>query len=576
MAQNDWAIVIGINEYEHHPERNLRYAANDAQAMGEFLRDEAGFPEKNIVLCLGEPQYQGQPTYPTCANLLRWLNRELHPSKIGQADRFWFFFSGHGLSSEGIDYLIPCDSLLEDTQFNLMLPVHQIIASLRQHQSADVVLILDNCREQVGAKNLTSNSLSQKSLDLAFEKDIVTIRSCEYGQFSYELEDFKHGAFTYALLEGFKKHTLPAPLETYVQKRVADLNPRHRQTPKISLNSSKRGQFPLLPERCVTASDVETLEKLALKAQAQYRDLEAERLWWQIIRVAPNQHLFNEAREHIQFLYRKSLEGEIRQGVAQEVRQLQGQLQDVQQQLHQSQEQLTVQRQATEAQRETLGAALAEVEHQRNSLQQQVNEQMQGLEQCQQDLEQLQWQKTNLEQQLRQKVEDIEQLNQRIRSLLKKEKSQPATQQKMEKLSFDLPNEGGKLEFIAVPGGTLVMEGGHRVNLKPFLMGKYPVTQRQYQAVMGQNPSYFKGNLDCPVEQVSWHDAIVFCQKLSEILKHKIDLPSETQWEWAARGATKSKGYTYSGSNNLDEVGWYWENSGDKRLGSSGFKGINV
>ena len=129
---------------------------------------------------------------------------------------------------------------------------------------------------------------------------------------------------------------------------------------------------------------------------------------------------------------------------------------------------------------------------------------------------------------------------------------------------FDLPNNGGRLDLIEVPGGTLVMEGGHRVNLKSFWIGKYPVTQRQYQAVMGKNPSHFKGNLERPVENVSWHDAIAFCEELSQQLGETIDLPSETQWEWAARGATKSKGYTYAGSNNLDEVGWYYENSGSK------------
>ena len=129
--------------------------------------------------------------------------------------------------------------------------------------------------------------------------------------------------------------------------------------------------------------------------------------------------------------------------------------------------------------------------------------------------------------------------------------------------TFDLPNNGGQLVFIEVPGGTLVMKDGHRVQLQPFYIGKYPITQRQYQAIMGTNPSYFEGNLECPVEDVSWNDTIAFCQKLSKILKRKIDLPSETQWEWAARGATKSKGYDYAGSNNLDEVGWYWDNSGD-------------
>ena len=127
--------------------------------------------------------------------------------------------------------------------------------------------------------------------------------------------------------------------------------------------------------------------------------------------------------------------------------------------------------------------------------------------------------------------------------------------------SFELPNNGGTLEFIAVPGGTLTMEGGHQVTLQPFLMGKYPITQRQYQAVMGQNPSHFKGE-NHPVECVTWHDAVQFCQKLSEILEQQIDIPSETQWEWAARGATQSQGFEYAGSNNLDEVGWYRENSG--------------
>ncbi|MEY2979009.1 MAG: hypothetical protein RLZZ435_3148 [Cyanobacteriota bacterium] len=134
-----------------------------------------------------------------------------------------------------------------------------------------------------------------------------------------------------------------------------------------------------------------------------------------------------------------------------------------------------------------------------------------------------------------------------------------------ENLTFDLPNNGGQLELIAVPAGTLVMEGGHRVQLPAFHIGKYPVTQRQYQAVMGQNPSRFSGQNN-PVERVIWHDAQEFSTELTEILKrqggYEVNLPSETMWEWAARGATKSKGYTYAGSNNLDEVGWYDGNSG--------------
>ena len=126
---------------------------------------------------------------------------------------------------------------------------------------------------------------------------------------------------------------------------------------------------------------------------------------------------------------------------------------------------------------------------------------------------------------------------------------------------FALPNKAGFLRFVVVPGGTLTMENGYKVNLQTFLMGKDPLTQCQYQAVMGKNPSGFIGDLDRPVEQVTWHDAMQFCQTLSKMLNQAIDLPSETQWEWAARGSIGSKNYLYSGSNNPDDVAWSSSNS---------------
>ena len=138
----------------------------------------------------------------------------------------------------------------------------------------------------------------------------------------------------------------------------------------------------------------------------------------------------------------------------------------------------------------------------------------------------------------------------------------PTSEPPSEIINYDLPNNGGTLELIRIPAGTLVMEdGGHRVTLQEFYMGKYAVTQRQYEAVMNNNPAYFTGDLDRPVEQVNWNEAVSFCDRLGEIDGKKVQLPSETQWEWAARGATESKGYTYAGSNDLDEVGWYDENS---------------
>jgi eukaryotic-like serine/threonine-protein kinase len=108
------------------------------------------------------------------------------------------------------------------------------------------------------------------------------------------------------------------------------------------------------------------------------------------------------------------------------------------------------------------------------------------------------------------------------------------------------------LEMVSIPGGSFLMgsprnEAGryedespqHRVTIAPFLMGKYPVTQSQYQAVMGNNPSHFQENgMHRPVEQVSWNDAIAFCEKLTQMTKRTYRLPSEAEWEYACRAGT--------------------------------------
>lgn len=93
-----------------------------------------------------------------------------------------------------------------------------------------------------------------------------------------------------------------------------------------------------------------------------------------------------------------------------------------------------------------------------------------------------------------------------------------------------------------------------------FYIGKYPVTQTQWQAIMGDNPSCFKGE-DNPVEHVSWYDCNVFISRLNKMYGRKFRLPKDMEWEFAARGGNKTHNYAYSGSNSLYEVGWYKNNS---------------
>ncbi len=129
---------------------------------------------------------------------------------------------------------------------------------------------------------------------------------------------------------------------------------------------------------------------------------------------------------------------------------------------------------------------------------------------------------------------------------------------------------GLSMQMVYVEGGEFTMgataeqgsmtfpneKPAHKVKLSSYHIGKCEVTQAQYKAVMGENPSNFKGD-NLPVEKVDWYRAEEFCKRLSEKTGKKYVLPTEAQWEYAARGGNKSKGYKYSGSHNLDEVAWH-------------------
>ena len=130
---------------------------------------------------------------------------------------------------------------------------------------------------------------------------------------------------------------------------------------------------------------------------------------------------------------------------------------------------------------------------------------------------------------------------------------------------------GVSFKMIEVKGGTFQMGSDdviamlvHQVTLSDYYISETEVTQELWSAVMGSNPSYFTGNMQRPVEQVTWNDCKTFISKLNQLTGETFRLPTEAQWEYAARGGNKSKGYTYSGSNEIDEVAWYYDNNSDR------------
>ena len=152
--------------------------------------------------------------------------------------------------------------------------------------------------------------------------------------------------------------------------------------------------------------------------------------------------------------------------------------------------------------------------------------------------------------------------------------------QEQEMMTVQLPG-GVPLELMRVEAGSFIIgspedepmrkssETQRNVTIShDFWLGKYAVTQAQWQAVMGGNPSKFNYGGDYPVEYVNAEDAMAFCEQLNQSglapNGFRFDLPTEEQWEYAARGGRRSQGFVYSGSNNLHEVAWYDENSDGK------------
>lgn len=165
-------------------------------------------------------------------------------------------------------------------------------------------------------------------------------------------------------------------------------------------------------------------------------------------------------------------------------------------------------------------------------------------------------------------------------------------------IGFFIHNKVKKQEIIGniinnmvyVEGGTFMMghndgneknnndlpvySPSHNVTLSSFYIGKYEVTQEEWECIMGYNPSRHIGE-KFPVEKITWEEAQLFCKKLSSLTGLVFRLPTEAEWEYAARGGKKSLGYIYSGSNNYDEVAWCKENGDEGNAHEVGLKTPN-
>ncbi|MFN5513543.1 MAG: SUMF1/EgtB/PvdO family nonheme iron enzyme, partial [Cyanobacteriota bacterium] len=475
MAENNWAIAIGVNQYDFLPaDDHLKYAVNDAVKVGRFLCEGARFPPENVLLCCDDgAAAQRRPTRNALRHLLR---KEIARAK--GADNFWFFYAGHGIVHERQDFLLPCDGNPDDLT-DTAIPISFVTDCLRECDAVNVVMVMDMCRNRVrgeaeGGRDI-GQGMGEQTLELAKERGIVTLFSCSRGERSYEIPALEQGVFTYALLEGLERHTTPRALEQYLSQRVPALNREHGkriQTPRVIPEPGFKYDRPLLLS-CATSADIAHLREEARDAELEGDYVRARELWWQVIeadRSSANDR--TKARKAIDRVNHKIYE--------------------------------------------------------------------------------------------RQPAPDIAPI---------KKPTVPTEEQKTNLFIQSLP-AGVKLELVKIPAGNFLMGSNehnnekppHQVTIQEFYLGKYPVTQEQWQAVMGKNPSKFSDNPQNPVEQVSWNECQEFCQKLSQMTGQTYRLPSEAEWEYACRAGTQTRYYFGDNENQLGDYAWYGDNSGDSIL----------
>jgi GUN4-like/Caspase domain len=283
---NNWAIAVGINQYEFLPEASLSFAAQDALAMRQFLCAEAGFQEKQVLLCGDIPEGTRKATRPVLRDIL--LNKLEHAKN---ADNLWFFFGGHGgVGSDRQDYLLTSDSNPQDLH-DTAIPINFVTDRLRACKAKNIVLVLDMCRSerlQTGERGLESmeDSVRQLVKDREGQQGIITLFSCGRGQSSYEIAELQQGAFTYALLEGLRQHSILKDLENFLQKRVPELHrasgQTRRQVPLVISEPASRYLEPIL-SHYATVVDVSRLKEMAIDAECDLDIEKALRLWEQVI-----------------------------------------------------------------------------------------------------------------------------------------------------------------------------------------------------------------------------------------------------------------------------------------------------
>ena len=555
MAKN-WAICVGINQYDNLSA--LNYAVRDAEAMRDYFT-EVGFDQVYLftdnspaITDAGKP-FNSQPSF---GSLRRFLRVRFDKAFLSSGDNFWFFFSGHGMRHGEKDYLLPCDGDphpegIEETA----IPLSYVSERLRRCGADNVVLLLDACRNEGGSKGIGLGEEEQQG--------VITLASCSPSERSYEIEALKQGSFTYALLEALRIQgagncATVERLEQRLRYRIPEINQLYqkpKQNPYAVVEPAFKYHLILLQNQA-TVKDVDTLKMRAYEAQNERNLVLAEQLWTRILAVSPADPQALKALQQIWTL-------------APPVQPVQP--------FFKSRGDKSAKSSPSPSRPKS---PISPVPHSPNRPQVSPSS--------------LSENKVFVN---RRKILSLggqgilliagtaaiipvifKWIGGMITASQKPSEIVPLFPSSSKLVNYQEILAGGvKLDMVMLPAGSFLMgspandpdaesdeKPQHQVKLKSFSIGQYPVTQEQYQAVMGNNPSNFKNNPKNPVETVSWNEAQEFCKKLSQLTGKKYRLPTEAEWEYACRAGTQTRFYFGDAAFKLEDYGWYDGNSSSK------------
>ncbi|MEL6900642.1 MAG: caspase family protein, partial [Cyanobacteria bacterium J06606_4] len=218
---NYWAITIGINQYRHL--QPLMHAQNDALFIHRFLTENGGISADNGVLLSDLATSVGQqavyPDKPAIAEWIQTITQQVRPGDV-----LWFFFSGYGVQLEGADYLMPIDGD-PDRIRETGMAVADLIDTLAALPTDDVLLLLDINRSQ---GSFAGQTIGAQVIELAQDKQIPALLSCQPEQYSHETFGVRHGLFTAAVLEALQQRcTTISEISEYISKRLPELCEHH-------------------------------------------------------------------------------------------------------------------------------------------------------------------------------------------------------------------------------------------------------------------------------------------------------------------------------------------------------------